>query len=211
MAEPRTHSRPVQVAARTGGSTTPFVVWGAVAGLAWACGLRGFMAEVASGESEVHWELTFLWLLLPGALIGALLGWAEHLRRAGGRPGWRWLAACPLLFSAVLFSNGLNFGGLLDDGIGGGAIGVPIVGMLGGFALSGRGRTVGRLLCGALTLTSIPIWVLTAPSISGDLDVTTPHGAWMAVYYWTFLAVLALASSIPHRPTVPAPRHQEGV
>lgn len=120
---------------------------------------------------------------------------------AGG--GWRWLAASPLLFSAVLFSNGLDFSGLLEDGIGGGAIGVPAVGMLGGFAISGRGPLVGRLLCGALALSSVPVWVLTAADISPSLDATTASGAWMAVYCWTFLAVLALASSIPHRPCLP--------
>jgi hypothetical protein len=179
------------------------VGWGAVAGLAWSSGMRGFMAQVAGAETQVHWDLTFVWLLLPGALVGALLGWAEYLRRLGGRRGWRWLAASPLLFSAVLFSNGLDFSGLLEDGIGGGAIGVPALGMLGGLAISGRGPLSGRLVCGALALSSIPVWLLTAADISPDLDPTTARGAWMAVYYWSFLALLALACSIPHRPCPP--------
>lgn len=185
------------------------VGWGAVAGLAWSSGMRGFMAQIADAQSQVHWELTFVWLLLPGALVGALLGWAEYLRRLGGRRGWRWLAASPLLFSAVLFSNGSDFSGLLEDGIGGGAIGVPAVGMLGGLAISGRGPLVGRLLCGALALSSIPVWVLTADDISPGLDPSSARGAWMAVYYWTFLAVLALASSIPHRPCLRATHDRE--
>ena len=61
------------------------VGWGAVAGLAWSSGMRGFMAQIAGAQTQVHWELTFVWLLLPGALVGALLGWAEYLRRLGGR------------------------------------------------------------------------------------------------------------------------------
>jgi hypothetical protein len=132
------------------------------------------------------------------------------LRRLGGRRGWRWLAASPLLFSAVLFSNGLDFSGLLENGIGGGAVGVPAVGMLGGFAISGRGPLAGRLLCGALALSSVPVWVLTAADISPGLDATTARGAWVAVYYWTFLAMLALASSIPHRPCLRRDRAPRG-
>jgi hypothetical protein len=31
------------------------------------------------------------------------------------------------------------------------------------------------------------------------LALDTPRGAWVAVYYWSFLAVLALACAIPHR------------
>jgi len=31
------------------------------------------------------------------------------------------------------------------------------------------------------------------------LALDTPRGAWVAVYYWSFLAVLALACAIPHQ------------
>ena len=58
---------------------------GAVSGLAWAAGLRGLMAEIAGADSGVDWIGTFVWVLLPGLLVGLLLGWAEHLRRTGGR------------------------------------------------------------------------------------------------------------------------------
>ena len=60
------------------------------------------MAEVAGDDSGVEWGLTFGYILLPGAVIGALLGWAEFLRRTGGRPGRHRLAYAPLLFAAVL-------------------------------------------------------------------------------------------------------------
>ena len=97
------------------------------------------MAQVAGDDSEVQWVNTFGFILLPGAAIGALLGWAEHVRRTGGRPRWRWLALAPLLFAAILLSNPLDIGGLFEDGVGGGAIGVPVFAMLGGYAVSGRG------------------------------------------------------------------------
>ena len=53
-------------------------------------------------ESSVDWTGTFGFVLLPGAVIGGLLGWAEYARRTGVRPGRRWLALSPFLFAAVL-------------------------------------------------------------------------------------------------------------
>jgi hypothetical protein len=176
---------------------------GGVCGLAWAAGLRGFMAQIAGSTSGVDWGGTFGWILLPGIGVGALLGWAEHLRTSGGQRGWRWLALAPLLFSAILFSRPLDILSIFQDGVGGGAIGVPLYGMLGGYALSVRGPRWARILSGAVALTAIPIWALTVTSFAGpDLALNTPRGAWVAVYYWSFLAVLMLACA-PHRAVTP--------
>lgn len=190
---------------------SPFVVVGTVCGLAWAAGLRGMMAEIAGPESTVDWSLTFGWLLLPGIVVGALLGWAEHLRRTGGRRSWRWLALAPLAFAAVLFSEPGNLAGLLEDGVGGGALAVPLFGMAGGYALSGRGRRWTRIGCGMVALAPIPIWAATATSVGGpDLALDTPRGAWVAVLFYSFLAVLAIACAIPHLPVVSSTdRHVE--
>jgi hypothetical protein len=160
------------------------------------------MAQIAE-DSSVSWSGTVGYVLLPGLVIGILLGWAEHLRRTGGRRGWRWLALSPLLFTAVLFSHGpLGALGIFEDGIGGGAVGVPLYAMAGGFALSGRGPRWARATCGVLALTAIPIWALTAETIAGaDFVVTEPRGFWVAVYYYSFLAVFSLAAAIPHRAT----------
>lgn len=81
-----------------GDGALPWV--GAVAGLAWAGSLRGFMAEVVGDGSGVSWIGTFGWVLLPGTLAGALLGWAEAGRRRG-RPH-RVLVWSPLLFVTAL-------------------------------------------------------------------------------------------------------------
>jgi hypothetical protein len=176
------------------------VIGGGICGLAWAAGFRGFMAQIAD-YSTVSWSGTFGYVLLPGLAIGMILGWAEHVRRTGGRRGWRWLALSPLLFAAVLFSEGpLQIFGIFEDGIGGGALGVPLYAMAGGYAISGRGPLWARVLCSGLTLTAIPIWALTVESFGGpDLAVTTARGLWVAVYYYSFLALFSLAAAIPHR------------
>jgi hypothetical protein len=182
---------------------SPFVVVGAVCGLAWAAGLRGMMAEIAGPNSTVDWSLTFAWLLLPGIIVGALLGWAEHLRRTGGRRSWRWLALSPLVFAAILFSQPGDLAGLLEDGVGGGALAVPLFGMAGGYALSGRGPRWTRIACGMVALAPIPVWATTATSVGGpDMALDTPRGAWVAVLFYSFLAVLAIASAIPHLPVI---------
>ncbi len=180
------------------------VLLGGLCGLAWAAGLRGFMAQIVQEDSSVSWSGTFGYILLPGLLTGLLLGWAEHLRRTGGRRGWRWLALSPLLFAAILFSEGpLGVLGIFQDGLGGGAIGVPLYAMAGGYAISGRGPRWGRLAGGLLALTAVPIWALTVESFAGaDLAVTTPRGLWVAVYYYSFLALLMVAAAIPHRHAV---------
>ena len=73
---------------------------GAVAGLAWAGALRGWMMLLVGDESAVTWR-TPVYVLAPGALVGALLGRASDLRAPGRRPPralayapaaspWRW-------------------------------------------------------------------------------------------------------------------------
>jgi hypothetical protein len=113
--------------ARHGGGPTTALLVGGLCGLAWAAGLRGFLAQIAGTASGVDWAGTFAWILL-----------------------------------------------------------------------SGRGPRWARTLSGAAALTAIPIWALTVTSFAGPgLALDTPRGAWVAVYYWSFLAVLMLACAIP--------------
>jgi hypothetical protein len=72
---------------RRGRSAAPLLAAGAACGVAWAAGLRGFMAELAGSDSTISWYGTFVQVLLPGAIVGALLGLAQHIRRTGGRRG----------------------------------------------------------------------------------------------------------------------------
>lgn len=195
-------AEPVRMSLR--GRGVALVLLGGLCGLAWAAGLRGFMAQIVYASSSVGWTGTFGYILLPGLVIGLLLGRAEHVRQTGGRRGWRWLALSPLLFAAILFSEGpLQVLGIFEDGLGGGAIGVPLYAMAGGYAVSGRGPRWSRITCGVLALTVIPIWALTVESFAGpDLALTTPRGLRVALYCYSFLALFMLAAAIPHRASV---------
>jgi len=181
-----------------------WIALGALGGLAWACALRSFMAAVAGDDSGVDWGLTFGYILLPGAVIGALLGWAEFLRRHRDGPGRHRLAYAPLLFAAVLVPGLLHPGSFLEDGIGGGAIGVPVIAMLGGFAISGRGPAWGRALAGLGFTVGFVVWLLVAVPVGGEsFALGTPHGLWVTVLYESLLVTFALAASVPHRRTRP--------
>lgn len=202
-APPVAHDQPIAAQRR---GAAGLVVVGAVCGLAWATGLRGLMAEIAGFDSTVGWGGTFAGILLPGVIAGALLGWAEYLRRSGGRRGWRWLALSPLVLAAVVLTpSGVT--ALLEGGLGGGAIMVPLVGMLGGYALSGRGPVWARITGGAVVLASFVAWAMVATTISASLALDTPRGAWVALFFYSYLAVLALACAIPHRPVVATRQH----
>ena len=56
---------------------------GGLCGLAWAGGLRSFMAAVVGPASQVTWVNTVIWILLVGAIVGALLGYAAWRARRG--------------------------------------------------------------------------------------------------------------------------------
>lgn len=185
---------------------TPWVAAaaGAVCGLAWAAALRAFMWEVAGVDAGVDWAGTFAWILLPGAIIGALLAWAEHRRWTGSLPHVRWFIWSPMLFAALLLQNPLDLLAGIEGGVGLGAVAVPVMCMLGGYALAGQGPLWGRGLCGVLTLSAVPIWALTATEVGGaPMSLRDPHGLWAAILYWGLLATFSLAAAIPHRPPVP--------
>jgi hypothetical protein len=178
---------------------TPRLATGALLGLAWACGLRGFMTQVTTDPSTVTWAGTFAWVLAPGVVTGLLLGWADHLRRTTARPAARWLVLAPFTFAIVLLVDVVSNGSTLEGGVGGGTLGVPAYGAIGAYALAGR-KPWARLLCGLIALSAIPIWALTATGIGGpSLSLSDPKGLWIALYYWTFLALLMMGCAIPLR------------
>ena len=176
---------------------------GALAGFAWAAALRAFMWEVAGENAGFDAVGTFVWILLPGAVIGALLGWAEHRRWSGAVPYRRWLIWSPMLFAALLLQNPIELMDGFEGGIGLATIAVPAICMAGGYAIGGRGPLWVRGVCGLVLLSSIPIWSLTATDVGGSsLSLTSPHGAWAALLYWGLLATFSMAAAIPHRAPV---------
>jgi hypothetical protein len=172
----------------------PPVVTGAVIGLTWAAALRGWMVQMAADESAVHWYGTFALVLAPGLFAGALIGLAEHRRRTGASRS-RWLILSPCLFLAALADPAI-FKALITNGEGGGAIGVVLVGLAGGYALSGRGRAWWRRTCGVFAVLSVLLMLVMA---SDTAPLETAHGAWVGLYAASLVAALCLACAIPQR------------
>ena len=175
--------------------------------------------EVAGDGAGVEWAGTFVWILLPGAIIGALLARAEHRRWTGSAPHMRWLVWSPMLFAAVLFQNPLDLLSGFEGGVGLAAVAVPAMCMMGGYAIAGHGPLWVRGLCGLATLSALPIWSLTATDVGGSsMSLGNPHGLWAAILYWDLLATFSMAAAIPHRKPVPPldrrsprPSHPESV
>jgi hypothetical protein len=181
--------------------TLKLVAFGAFAGLTWAASLRGYMAQLAE-LSRVSWDGTFLLILLPGAVIGGLLGWAEAIRRSGGRRGWRWIAIAPLAFPVLALTPPGALINFLTTGIGGGSIALVLTAIAGGFAISGRGPLAARILVGVLAAAEIVAGAVSQVFINRRLALDTPHGAWVALLGATLVIALGLACSIPHRRVV---------
>jgi hypothetical protein len=201
---PQRIGRPFLVPARwTAGAV------GALCGFAWAAALRAFMWEVAGPDAAVEWAGTFLWVLLPGAVIGALLALAEYRRWTDDVAHQRWLVCSPMLFAAVLLQNPVALLDGFEGGVGLSAVAVPAMCMLGGYAIAGSGPRWVRGLCALVALSAIPIWSLTATDVGGtSMSLGNAHGAWAAILYWGLLATFALAAAIPHRRPVPPVHHE---
>jgi hypothetical protein len=173
---------------------------GATCGVAWAAGFRAYMVELVGTDSTFTWDGTVGAILLPGAVVGGLLGWAESLRRNGDDTRRRWLALSPLVLAVAPLLRPGAVVELFTTGNGGAAIGVVLLGIGGGYAISGRGRRWGRVVAGVLSGAAVGAVALMPGIIGGDrLSVTNPRGAWVTVLAASFLALLVLASSIPFR------------
>jgi hypothetical protein len=181
------------------------VAFGALCGLAWAASFRAVMSEFAGFGSTVSWLDTFAAVLLPGVIVGGLLGWAHTIRLSGGRRGWRWLGAAPAAFAIapMLLPDGLL--AFVTQGLGGGGAAVALLAIGGGFAISGRGPLWARIVCGVISALLIVGVTITTFNIAGArLAVTEPRGVWVALLTFSLLTLLAIAASIPFRPVIEA-------
>jgi hypothetical protein len=163
------------------------ILLGAVIGLAWAASLRGFMMVLAGPDSTFTFTGTFGIIIPTGIIVGALLGWAEHQRRTGTQ--YPILILAPLLIGIIP-----NLAAGPDPG----PIGLALLAMAGGYAVSGRGPLWTRIVAGIVNLAGIAVTFL-APKPYPDLSYTTPHGAWFDTLAASLGVTLALACSIPMR------------
>jgi hypothetical protein len=160
---PQTATPVAKLAIHRKAGLTRRVAIGTFLGLAWGASLRAWMVLLALkfGEhAQFTWEGTFAAILLPTALVGAMLGGATYVAEASGRKRWRWAILLPLLLvlgPVIVTDNFISI--LVTTGMGGGAIGVALIGLLGGYAFSGFGaqstRWISGLLCLFLTLASV--------------------------------------------------------
>ena len=173
---------------------------GASLGLAWGTGWRGWMDVLAGEASRFTWSGTFAGVLLPATLVGASLGWAEHARHNDGMRRQRWTALTPLLFVALPALVQADFVTQLRSGLGTGAIATALIGILGGYAIAGRGPRwailLARVLMAALVAATIGGAFLAAAE--PRQSARTASGAYLTLTFLAFSSLLAWACTIPH-------------
>jgi hypothetical protein len=187
----------VALAGQWGVGPARMIIVGGVCGLAWAAGLRGFMAVIAgrrrasSGRARSDGSLcqASLW---AGCSAGRST--CARLGVDGAGVGWRWRCCC----SPVSCSQHRERCWRTESGVERSRLRCLVWQRAMRCREEAQCGDAPSVVC-ALALAPAPIWVL---SPVGDplMAVTSPRGAWLAVYFFSFLAVLGLGCSIPHRP-----------
>lgn len=172
---------------------------GAAVGLAWATSPRAWMAHVALGFGawpRYTWEGTFLAVLLPAVLVGALIGLDRQSRRdsRGGVPLIVWsplfLVAGPALVADDFVAT------LVATGEGSGAMAVVVIGVCGGWALSGRGPVWGRAISGLVAVGATGVM---ASMLAFEGQGGPASAAFGGVHVGIVLVWLAVGCSLPLR------------
>lgn len=195
----------------TGVSSRTAAALGGLLGLAWAAALRGYMTQLVP-VSHVDWFGTFVGVLLPGVVTGALLGVAWARGTAGRNRRIGWFALAPVSFAVFPLLEPGAVQALFSQGFGGAAAGFALIAIIGGFAFSGAGPLWARLVCGVLALAFLVALVLASPMVGGpSLALTEPRGVWVAVLVGSLTVLLMLATSIPFRFSSSARRQRGGM
>lgn len=180
-----------------------FVIVGAVCGLAWSTGFRAYMIEIAGAVSRFEWFGTVGAILIPGVVIGALLGWAAAKSALGRDRRVRLLVLSPVLFAIMPMLRPGALADLLTSGLGGGAVGVALIAIGGGYSLSHIGPIWARTACGIIAWGGAVAVAATVPLLGTRRDaLTEPRGVWATLLAFSFIAVLIIATSIPLRSPV---------
>lgn len=159
---------------------------GAVFGLAWAASMRAMMAEFAASDGGSNFSIaTFIFLLPPGALLGAVVAWVLTPDRPGMRPAPRWLVWCPMIMCADPAAVPFMLA----------TIGV-------GWVAAGRGTKKSRLWIG---IPSVLFWIallvltlVTSPSIVSSL-----RDAWVGILLFSLLGSLMIVETMVVRRLTP--------
>lgn len=150
---------------------------------------------------QFDWTNTFVYVLFSAAVMGGILGAAQHARQTDGGKRWRWAAMAPLILVVfpLLFMEGF-ISTLLATGEGGGAIGVTLGGIWGGYALARPGRRWLRALSGLLFL-ALVLGMVFAFYFGQLFDgiIPTARETFGALYFVALMILLAFGSSIPFR------------
>jgi MFS family permease len=176
-----------------------WVALSALGGLVWGAALRAWMVVLAlqiGEQPHFSWHGTFAGILLPAALMGALLGSAACLTASSGVKRWRWVILAPLLLvlGPLLLTEGF-IPSLLTTGLGSGALFVALIGVLGGYAFSGFGTRWMRWGFGIITVS-----LVVAALVAGGADsLPSARDAFSILYFVLLLAMLIAGVSIPSR------------
>jgi hypothetical protein len=178
--------------------TKPVAV-GAFLGLAWGAALRAWMVTLALefGETPSYsWLGTFGLILLPAAMVGAILGGAVHIAHTTDSKRWRWALLAPWLLvipTAITTENFFTI--VLTTGIGGAGIAVALIAMLGGYAQSGFGPRWLRWLAGVVVAL-----LLIAPAVAVAalvLSTPTPSQPFVALLFILLMVLLVAGMGTP--------------
>jgi hypothetical protein len=102
--------------------------------------------DLGGGSGSQFTWLTVVLVLLPGAAVGVLFGWALHCRVVGQRPPGA-LVWTPVVFASAI-ADPTIFHELITTGEGGGSLLVVITALATGYALSRPRWTVWRVVTG---------------------------------------------------------------
>lgn len=153
---------------------------GAVFGLAWAAAMRGVMAELAATEpGGSHFSLaTFVFILAPGTVMGALMAWALTPPRPGVATPPQGLTWSPLVMCLDPLALPLM---------------LAVVGA--GWVGGGRGTAKSRLWIGipsGLMLLALPVLIAVVPSPPWE----SVRNAWIWILATSLLASLVIVETM---------------
>ncbi len=178
-----------------------FIAIGAFLGLAWSAALRAWMVALAlelGALPRYSWLGTFGGILIPSAVMGAILGSATYAARTANNTRWGWALLSPwlLVISTALTTENF-FTILLTTGMGSGGIAVALIGTLGGYALSGFGSHWSRWLAGivvALFLIAPAVFAIVA-----TVNTRAPNSLFIALTFIVLMALLVAGTSAPSK------------